>query len=181
MDCIDPSAQAGLAAEPALDGSELLRELVAGESSQPRPAQRIGGVVIGELLALAEGGSRVLVAYPGQPGSAALDARTTVDLHAAHIGREVTLMFEAADPSRPIVTGVLRGEPGWPLAAAPGEVEVEGDGERLIVSAREQLVLRCGQASITLTRSGRVTIAGTQVSSTATGVNRLRGGFVHLN
>jgi hypothetical protein len=51
----------------------------------------------------------------------------------------------------------------------------------LIVSAREQLILRCGAASITLTKSGKVLIQGAYVSSTSTGVNRIKGGSVQLN
>jgi hypothetical protein len=63
----------------------------------------------------------------------------------------------------------------------PGHVEVERDGERMIVSAKTQLVLRCGKASITLTQAGKVLIEGTYVSSRSTGVNRLKGGSIHLN
>ena len=70
---------------------------------------------------------------------------------------------------------------GWPLAEAPAQVEVDADGERMIVSAKEQLVLRCGKASITLTKAGKVLIQGSYVSSRSTGVNRVKGGSVQLN
>lgn len=139
------------------------------------------GVVIGELLALGDEGRCAMVVHPGQGGSAALRARTTVDLHAAHIGCSVTLMFDGADPARPIVTGVLRDRPGWPLAECPAQVEVDADGARMLVSAKDQLVLRCGKASITLTKAGKVLIEGAYVSSRSTGVNRVKGGSVQLN
>jgi hypothetical protein len=58
---------------------------------------------------------------------------------------------------------------------------VDCDGDRLIVTAKEQLVLRCGAASITLTKAGKVLIRGAYVSSTSTGVNRINGGSVQLN
>jgi hypothetical protein len=72
---------------------------------------------------------------------------------------------------------------GWPEAEvpAPAQVEVDADGERLLVSARTQMVLRCGKASITLTRAGKVLIQGSYVLSRSTGVNRLRGGAVQIN
>jgi len=90
------------------------------------------------------------------------------------------LMFDAGDPLRPIVLGCLRGDSSA-LPEQPGQVQIDADGERLVVSAREQLVLRCGQASITLTRTGKVLIQGAYVSSRSTGVNRVRGGSVQIN
>jgi len=64
--------------------------------------------------------------------------------------------------------------PGW-------NIEVDADGRRLVVKARDKLVLRCGQASITLTRAGKVLIDGTYVSSRATGTNRVKGASIQLN
>jgi hypothetical protein len=51
----------------------------------------------------------------------------------------------------------------------------------MVVSAKHELVLRCGRASITLDSDGKVTIRGTQVVSHASGVNLIRGGSVQLN
>jgi hypothetical protein len=122
-----------------------------------------------------------LVMFPGQPGGAAVRARAVLDLHGEHIGRDVVLMFEDGEPGRPIVLGCLPPAEGWPLVERPGQVEVDADGERLIVSAKEQLVLRCGKASITLTKAGKVLIQGAYVSSRSSGVNRIKGGSVQLN
>jgi hypothetical protein len=139
------------------------------------------GVVVGELVALAEGGRAPLVRHPMQTDQQALVARSTVDLHGAHVGRPVVLMFEQADPARPIVVGVLREGEGWPEGTPPSPVQVDADGERMIVSAKEQMVLRCGKASITLTKAGKVLIEGAYVLSRSTGVNRVKGGSVQLN
>ena len=169
-------------AEPTGDGANLLRPLI--EAALPAASEKpalISGVVIGELIAIAEAGRTPLIVYPGQPGTVALGARSVVDLHGAHVGKSVVLMFEAGDPSRPVIMGVLREGEGWPLDDRPGQVEVDVDGERMIVSAREQLVLRCGKASVTLTRAGKVLIDGTYVSSRSSGVNRVKGGSVQLN
>jgi hypothetical protein len=144
-------------------------------------APRITGMVVGELLAIAGDGLVPLVRFPGQDGSAAIAAGSTVDLQGHHIGQPVTLMFDQGDPAKPIVMGVLRGAAGWPLPQAPATVTVDEDGERLIVSAREQLVLRCGKASITLTSAGKVLIEGSYILSKSSGVNRVKGGSVQLN
>lgn len=141
---------------------------------------RIDGVLTGLLIGFKESGAVPLVMFPGQPQSAAVPARTTVDLHGAHIGRQVVLMFDGGDPLRPIVMGAIRGE-STALAQQPGQVEVDVDGERLLVTAKDQLVLRCGKASITLTKNGKVLIQGAYVSSRSTGVNRIKGGSVQLN
>lgn len=135
--------------------------------------------VVGELLAITDDGTVPLVRYPGQPGSAALRARTTVDLFEPYIGANVVLLFEGGDPERPIVTGVIRHGSARDDASAP--VVIETDGERLVVDAKQQLVLRCGKARITLTAAGKVLIEGSYVSSRSSGVNRIKGGSVQLN
>lgn len=160
------------------DAAGLLRQLMEAPVAVPRV---VGGVVVGELVALTDEGRTPLVLWAGQPCKAALRARTVVDLHGAHVGRPVVLMFEREDPTQPIVMGVLQGDAGWPLPDRPGQMEISGDGQRMVVSAREQLVLRCGQASITLTKSGKVLISGTYLCNDSSGVNRIKGGSVLVN
>src|SRR5262245_24848229 len=156
--------------------------LLAGVAGAPEPCAlpSAPSVLVGELVAMTDEGRTALVVYPGQSGSAAVAARSVVDLHGCHIRRKVVLMFERGDPTKPIVMGVLPEGDGWPLAERPGQVEVDTDGERLIVSAKEQLVLRCGKASITLTKAGKVLIQGAYISSRSSGVNRIKGGSVQL-
>lgn len=55
------------------------------------------------------------------------------------------------------------------------------DGRELVLEADSALTLRCGKASITLTRDGRIVLRGTTVVSRATGVNRVVGGTIKLN
>jgi len=141
----------------------------------------IAGVRIGTLVGMTDEGRTPLVIFPGQRGTAAVAARAVLDLHGEHIGRDVVLMFEEGDPGHPIVLGCLPRAEGWPLMDRPGRVEVDADGERLMVSAKEQLVLRCGKASITLTKEGKVLIEGAYVSSRSSGANRIKGGSVQLN
>ena len=170
-----------LAPSAAPDGAELLAPLIQAIAAPALEAAPISGVLIGELIAMTDNGRTPLVLYPGQPGTAAISARCVVDLQGVHIGKRLALMFEAGDPRRPIVMGVLREEGGWPLEERPARVEVDADGERMIVSAKEQLVLRCGKSSITLTKAGKVLIQGAYVLSRSSGVNRIKGGSVQIN
>ena len=134
-------------------------------------------VQIGELVALMHDGSTPLVIDPKHPDVPARRARSVVDLHAAHIGHAVALLFEGGDPESPIVIGVLRDA----IQERPPDLAVEADGERMLVTAKQQLVLRCGKASITLTRTGKVVIEGTYVLTRSAGVNRIQGASVQLN
>lgn len=165
-------------------GNDILRPLIEREvnpTARKIPASDSAGVIVGELIAISDEGRTPLVCYPGQPGTAAIVARTTIDLQGQHIGQQVVLMFEGNDPDKPIIMGVLQGKAGWPLDKQPNQVEVDADGERMMVSAKEQLVLRCGKASITLTKAGKVLIKGSYVLSRSSGVNRIKGGSVQLN
>jgi hypothetical protein len=165
-------------------GAFDLERLLADRSEKTPAAEspaRIDGTLLGTLIALASNGSVPLITYEGQAGTQALEAQTTVDLHGSHIGRPVVLMFEDGNPLRPIVIGCVRKTLPSALDERPGSVEIEADGERLIVSAKNQIVLRCGKASITLTRAGKILIEGSYVSNRSSGVLRLKGGSVQIN
>lgn len=163
----------------AADLERLLRS--PGErSADPTRAAPANGVTVGSLVALLE--SRTpMVTYPGQNGTAAIAARTTVALTADDIGGEVVLQFEAGDPERPIVLGRIQSAGAWPLEEPPAQVQVDADGKRLVVDAKEEIRLRCGKASITLTKAGKVIVEGTYVLHKSSGVMRIKGGSVQLN
>jgi hypothetical protein len=165
-----------IAADSAEDISALLAAPV-GAGARPR----IDGVVVGSLVGFADSGATPLVVYPGQPTTAALPARATLDLHAPHIGRQAVLMFEEGDPYRPIVVGCLHDAAARALPDVPGQLELDADGRRLVVSAKDQIVLRCGKASITLTKEGKVILQGVYVSGHSSGVLRIKGGSVQIN
>ena len=49
------------------------------------------------------------------------------------------------------------------------------DGKRVVIEGKDEIVLQCGQASITLRRNGKVIIKGTYVESHASGTQRIKG------
>lgn len=179
--------------EECIVRDDLQAERVAGDLAAPgSPAfpYRLGldarqvsmpVMVIGEIVAIDDDGLTPMVVFPGQPGTAALRARTCVEVRPPDLGGEVALMFDGGDASRPIVMGVLTRARLPPALDACGQVEVDVDGHRVVVSAKEQLQLRCGKASITLTSAGKVLIEGSYLLSRSTGVNRVKGGSVQLN
>jgi hypothetical protein len=168
--------------------STLERDLVAGfinraleevePAPKPLPTALPLGLIRGKLVAL-QGDTRTPhVLYRGQPAGAALVACALVDLSPNDVGREVMLMPEEGDLTRPVIVGLLRED------LRPGQrrpLEVDLDGERLIVSADRQIAIRCGKASITLTKAGKVLIEGEYVISRARRTNRVEGGAVQIN
>ena len=49
------------------------------------------------------------------------------------------------------------------------------------ITAEKEIVLKCGKASITLTKAGKVIIRGTYLLNRSSGVNRIKGGSVQIN
>jgi len=138
------------------------------------------GIVIGQFIGL-DAGCRPLVMFPGQTGTAAIPARTTVPPQHIPMGTDIVLQFDQGDVAKPVVLGVIQ-TPDRPMESLPAEkVQRECNGKRLLVSAQDEIVLRCGDASITLTRAGKVLINGTYVSSRAKGTHRIKGGNVQIN
>lgn len=174
------SDTAVLLADPHPDdhGALALQALLA---TRPTRSELMPAVVVGELLGVGEAGSSAFVSYAGQPGHAALVARTIAALQGTDVGRAVVLMFDAGDPHRPIVLGVLREAGSNSLEALPGQVELSVDGTRMTISAKDRLELRCGSASLTLTKAGQIVIDGRTVVSRASEVNRIVGGSVQIN
>lgn len=58
---------------------------------------------------------------------------------------------------------------------------VHVDGKRVVLEGQEEVVLKCGEASITLTSNGKVVIRGKYLLSRSSGVNRILGGSVQVN
>lgn len=142
---------------------------------------KIDGVVIGLLLSINDQG-RPLVAYPGNPSETAIAARSTAQLESADIGREVALLFEGGDPQLPLIIGKIQqtqAKQTEDLDQQPDTAEL--DGESIVLSARQNITLKCGKASITLTKSGKILIRGAYLLNRSSGVNRIKGGSVQIN
>lgn len=115
------------------------------------------------------------------PG-ALLPARTTVALRRAMVGREVLVVFEGGCIDLPVITGVIESHPLQEAPRAePAGVTVTVDGERHVIEAEREIVLRCGEASLTLTRAGKVIIRGTYILSRSTGYNKIKGAAIDIN
>jgi hypothetical protein len=87
---------------------------------------------------------------------------STMDVHAAPLIEETGSDRPAPDRGAPVI-------------------EADVDGKRVRVTAQDEIVLECGNASITLRRNGRILIKGTYVETRSEGTNRIKGGQVQIN
>ena len=151
----------------------------------PLAAVPPGTPLVGWLVAWdPEHGPRV--DFPGNRRGP-LSARSTVAMHRAAADeaiatrRGLVLVFEAGRLDLPIVTGVLVEGPTVAARLPAGELEATVDGQRVRIEGSEEIVLRCGNASIVLRSNGRVIIRGTYVETRSSGTNRIKGGSVQIN
>jgi hypothetical protein len=133
----------------------------------------------------------------GQPvvqlrvGSGAVPARLAVPAARERIERAIAgsqpavVVFEHGDERRPIIIGFVEPIPSRePAESDPSDlpvIEADVDGRRVKVVAKDEIVLQCGAASITLRRNGRVVVRGTYVETHSDGTNRIKGGQVQIN
>jgi len=155
---------------------------------------------VGRLVEGSKPGA-LLVDFEGN-GLGPVAARSVVPLDQAALAtalaarQPVVLLFENGDLRLPIVVGLVTPDLGAALlgsllastpAPAPApkpagpNVEAHLDGKRVVLEGEQEVVLRCGDASITLRRDGKLILRGAYIETTATGVNRIRGGSVKIN
>jgi hypothetical protein len=97
-------------------------------------------------------------------------------------GDVVLVWFSDADREEGVILGRLgphrAAKPKPEPAPAP---KAEPTLDELVIEARSQLTLRCGDGSITLRGDGKVLIKGKDLVSHARRTNRIKGGAVAIN
>jgi hypothetical protein len=145
-------------------------------------ATLIAGVAVARFAGFDLEDRALVTDLPQRPGQI-VAARSTVPLRVAMIGAQAVVMFDEGDATRPLILGLIQehGESGRTASAAPQQWEAEADGERCLIAAEREIVLRCGDASITLTRAGKVIIRGNYIVSRSSGCNKIKGAAVEIN
>jgi hypothetical protein len=122
--------------------------------------------------------------YTGRLVGLAADGRVLVRLDGGEVDHQATcagpldatVISQAVGERTPVV---LRGDPDGLVVL--GLLQPLASAARREVGAGEQLVLRSGDASLTLTAAGKVLLRGAYVSSWSNGVNRIVGRTVRLD
>ena len=162
------------------------------------PVLAPGEIILGVLKDLDDKGNP-LVDYDCNPDPFLQISVSTLAVTRRQLGRQVALLFAAGDLRRPVIMGFIHNpledlldtydQTALPLEQtgalmAPVEAADEMatvDGKKVIIEGQDEVVLRCGESSITLTKAGKIIIRGKYLLSRASGVNRILGGSVQVN
>lgn len=137
-------------------------DLIASYTEQ---VSKITDVVTGTFMGFNDEGY-YLVDHPLNRSGDLVIAKTMVGLDASCIGREVAMLFDDGDLKRPIITGMMH---------------IYDMLDIKVIEAREEIIIRCGKASIQMKKDGTIRITGTNIVSRASGNNDLKGGSINLN
>lgn len=109
-------------------------------------------------------------------GALCLLSTSVLPLRARDLGAKLVLWVSSDEP------GIIMGRE-LPARDEPDASPVEAlvDGQRVVLDASQEIVLRCGDASITLRRNGRIVLKGVHIETSASGTNRIKGGSVKIN
>lgn len=159
-----------------------------------------GEIVLGTVIEINTSGQAV-VNFPGNTGMADIPALSTIPVSQKLCGKQVALLFNEGKMSQPVIMGIIHNPlteilENFELSAADSghdsttESEQQKiissnklsiDGKRIVLEGTEEIMLKCGDASITLTKSGKIMIRGKYLLNRSTGVNRILGGSVQVN
>jgi hypothetical protein len=164
-----------------------------------------GEIILGMITSIDALG-QPKVDFSLNPKKESITAISTLALTSQEVSRQVALLFNQGDLSQPIVMGLIHSplqtmldnfqkdqelppeekssisqENKVELAANFDTDDVCVDGKRLTFEAEDEMVFKCGQSSITLTKEGKILIRGKYLLNRSSGVNRIMGGSVQVN
>ncbi|TVZ38891.1 hypothetical protein P886_3275 [Alteromonadaceae bacterium 2753L.S.0a.02] len=177
------------------DSSPVERDTYAGKAKM-----NAGEVVLGSFTGLDSSGKpRVSFVVDGEQFENC-EAKSTVPLSAGEAGRQVVLMFIEQNLSQPVISGFIHNNLDTVLSltqetlnaedqtlfsedsTAPAQLEIDGEPQdRLVFEGKDEIVLKCGEASITLSRDGKLILRGKYILNRSSGVNRILGSSVRVN
>jgi len=157
----------------------------AAEGTDPKERRF---ATVGRIAPAREG--RVMVEFDGR-GPLPARILSGPDLEeltgpASH-GREVLLLFQDGDPALPVILGLLDGPAADALSLLrqrPDPKQARNavvDGDRVKIVADKEIVLECGEGSITLRKDGKIVIKGTHLLTRSKGPHRIKGAHVEIN
>lgn len=146
------------------------------------PRRAVGDVVLAVVNAI-NGHGEALVDLALDGVTTAVWASVAGHIDESGIGRTAVVMFIAGEWERPLVVGLVRAADAAPVPA-PAETVPDAPAraeKHVVVEAGEALTLKCGKASLTMQKNGRLVLRGTDIASYASGTQRINGAIVEVN
>ena len=175
--------------------NEQLNEISATDESSTREAGIAAGeIIIGSLVAI-NGDGQALVDFSQNPSDSAIQAMVTTVITQQQVNRQVALLFNQGDLNKPVIMGFIQSplqdmldnhEPQHEtekveLTADLNIDDVKVEGEKVTFEAQDEMVFKCGESSLVLTKAGKIMIRGKYLLNRSSGVNRIMGGSVQVN
>ena len=164
--------------------------------------------VIGELVGVNDNGE-ALVVYSQSPVSSpipALSALSTEDVSSiVSFPVKVMITFDNGRRDHPIIAGLIKtklfsmdvlarenkekaGTIEKPeqqvtqvVSNNPNALHTEIDGKKIILTGKEEILLKCGKSSILMRRDGKIVIKGDNITSRSSSSNKIKGSSVSIN
>jgi hypothetical protein len=144
--------------------------------------------MIGEVVLLLPNGMPIVevaghaVKFTVGKTLARMDAQTS----GLQIGSQVVIICEKGDPAMAILVGAVVGVGHSSRTALRADVPVgpdfvQIDAKRVVLDAKQEIVLSCGKGSMTLTADGRIVIKGIEITTRALRKHKIKGGTVDIN
>jgi len=151
------------------------------------PEDGTSQLMLGTLVGIDDG--RPMIATPDNKGNAqAASALESVsrDISSHGDGLVGSAVLIALVGDQLVVLGLVRDRVVSVNDAAGAisqklEDEIVIDGDRLVLDARREIVLRCGGSEIVMRKDGKVVIRGNNISSRSAGPNKIKGTSVNIN
>lgn len=168
------------------------------KSAEIKLAPESGTVFIGSIYGINDEGA-ALIDFPENPCKEPIKAISTLPITNQHISRKVALLFNGGDYQQPVIIGLIHSPldsviDSYELAQPSSDIKEDSrednqvkvndamvDNKRIVLEGKEEIVLKCGEASITLTKEGKILIRGKYILNRSSGVNRIMGGSVQVN
>lgn len=164
------SSEAGPNRAPdQIDQGPVPHRAPAGFAPASGASRAAPGLTLGRLVGLIDGGPLVLL--PGQ--TIPVPAASACVLNDGDAGKRVAVMFIDSDPGAPLIIGTIA-EDQATASARPVP-------DRLELQAKNEIVLKCGRATLRLLADGTAVLRGVNVVTRAAATNRIRGGNVQIN
>ena len=104
-----------------------------------------------------------------------------------YVGREVLVVFPEGNTDIPVIIALME-NPIDQLVSLEieddekkQEKDFKIDGKQVTIEAENEIVMKCGKASILLRNDGKIIIKGTHLLSRSSGPNRIKGASVGIN